>query len=163
EAIAGELVAAGADPLHVGFVELDDLRNEQDLAGDAALLQGRLQALVDEPFVGSVLVDDDDAVARLRHDVGLVHLRACGAEPPAQDAGGGGGVCGGAAAGGAPPGNRGLAPSREAGLGGGAGVAGGGPRGGPPPAPRGGRGGGRRRREPGPERRRRGGPAGGGG
>ena len=29
-----------------------------------------------------VLVDDDQAVARLRHDVGLVHLRARGAERP---------------------------------------------------------------------------------
>ena len=34
-----------------------------------------------------VLVDDDDAVARLRHDIGLVHLRARGAERPVEQVG----------------------------------------------------------------------------
>ena len=34
-----------------------------------------------------VLVDDDDAVARLRHDVGLVHLRARRAERPVEQIG----------------------------------------------------------------------------
>ena len=34
-----------------------------------------------------VLVDDDDAVARLRHDIGLVHLRARGAERPVEQFG----------------------------------------------------------------------------
>ena len=35
-----------------------------------------LQPLIDEALVGGVLVDDDDAVARLRHNIGLVDLRA---------------------------------------------------------------------------------------
>ena len=34
-----------------------------------------------------VLVDDHDALARLRHDVGLVHLRARGAERPVEQLG----------------------------------------------------------------------------
>ena len=39
-----------------------------------------LQALVDEALMRRVLVDDDDAVAGLRDDVGAVDLRARGAE-----------------------------------------------------------------------------------
>ena len=39
-----------------------------------------LQALVDEALVGGVLVDDDDAVLRLRDDVGAVDLRPRRAE-----------------------------------------------------------------------------------
>ena len=34
-----------------------------------------------------VLVDDDEAVAGLRHDIGLVHLRARGAERPVEQVG----------------------------------------------------------------------------
>ena len=37
--------------------------------------------------MGGVLIDDDDAVARLRHDVGFVHLRAGGAERPVEEIG----------------------------------------------------------------------------
>ena len=80
EAVAGELVGARDQPLDVGLVELDDLGDQQDLAGDAALLQRRLHALVDEPLVRRVLIDDDDAVAGLGDDVGLVHLGARGTE-----------------------------------------------------------------------------------
>ena len=43
-------------------VEIDDLRNQQDLARDAAARRARLQALVDEALMRGVLVDDDDAV-----------------------------------------------------------------------------------------------------
>ncbi len=80
-------------------VELDDLRDQQDLAGDAFLVERGLHALVDQPLVGGVLVDDDEAVAGLRHDVGVVHLGARGAERAVEqvgrglgdlDAGGGG-------------------------------------------------------------------------
>ena len=45
-------------------------------------VERRLHALVDDALMRGVLVDDDQAVARLRHDVGLVHLRARGAERP---------------------------------------------------------------------------------
>ena len=47
------------------------------IAGRRALA---LQALVDEALVGGVLVDDDDAVLRLRDDVGAVDLRPRRAE-----------------------------------------------------------------------------------
>ena len=57
------------------LVEVDDGGNEKALRGNAAIRQHLLQALVDEAFVRGVLVDDDEAVARLRHDVVLVHLR----------------------------------------------------------------------------------------
>ena len=40
----------------------------------------RLQALVDDPLVRGVLVDDDEAVVGLRHDVVGMELRASGAE-----------------------------------------------------------------------------------
>ena len=39
-----------------------------------------LEALVDDALVRGVLVDDDEAVAGLRHDIGLMQLRARGAE-----------------------------------------------------------------------------------
>ena len=61
-------------------IELDDLGDQQDLPRDALLLERGLHALVDQPLVRGVLVDDDQAVAGLRHDVGVVHLRAGGAE-----------------------------------------------------------------------------------
>ncbi len=44
----------------------------------------RLHALIDEALVRGVLVDDDDGIARLRQDVGLVQLRARGAERPVE-------------------------------------------------------------------------------
>ena len=87
EAEARELVGARQQPLDVGLVELDDLGDQQDLPRDAAALERRLHALVDEPLMRGVLVDDDQAVARLRHDVGLVHLRARGAERPVEQVG----------------------------------------------------------------------------
>ena len=71
---------ARGEPRGVGLVELDDLRNQQDLARDAGFFERRLHALIDDALVRRVLVDDDQAVARLRHDVSLVHLRARGAE-----------------------------------------------------------------------------------
>ncbi len=37
--------------------------------------QRRLQPFIDDTLVRGVLVDDDEAVARLRHDVSFVHLR----------------------------------------------------------------------------------------
>ena len=54
--------------------DLDNGGDEQNLARDAVALHRRLQFLVDEPLMGGVLIDDDEAVARLRHDVVLMHL-----------------------------------------------------------------------------------------
>ena len=39
-----------------------------------------LQAFVDQPLMGGVLVDDDDAGRRLGDDVVFMHLRAGGAQ-----------------------------------------------------------------------------------
>ena len=60
----------------VGGIELDDLGREHHLTLDAAQGALALQALIDEPLVGRVLVDDDEAVLGLRHDIGLVQLGA---------------------------------------------------------------------------------------
>ena len=87
EAEARQFVGAREQPLDVGLVELDDLGDQQDLPRDAGLLERGLHALVDQPLVRGVLVDDHEAVARLRHDVGLVHLRARGAERPVEQVG----------------------------------------------------------------------------
>ena len=72
--------ARATKPRGVGLVEFDDLRDEQDLPRHAGLVDRRLHALVDDALMRGVLVDDDQPVAGLRHDIGLVHLRARGAE-----------------------------------------------------------------------------------
>ena len=71
---------AADEPIGGGALELDDLRYQQRLARDAARRQLMLHALVDETLMGGMLVDDDDAVGGLRHDVGLVQLGARRAE-----------------------------------------------------------------------------------
>ena len=80
EAEAGKLSRARGEPFNVGLIELDDLGDEQDLSSDAVTLEGGLHALVDDTLVRGVLIDDHDAVARLRHDVSLMQLRARSAE-----------------------------------------------------------------------------------
>ena len=60
EPIAGELLGAGNEARDVGGVELDDLRNEQDLAGDAGIGERRFEPLVDDALVRGVLIDNDD-------------------------------------------------------------------------------------------------------
>ena len=80
QAEARQLRGARGEPRGVGLVELDDLRDQQDLARHAARCERRLQPLIDDALMRGVLVDDDQAVAGLRHDIGLVHLRARGAE-----------------------------------------------------------------------------------
>ncbi len=84
EAEAREFLRARGKALDVGLVEFDDLRDEQDLPRDAGFVERRLHAFIDEALVRRVLIDDDEAVARLRHDIGLVHLRARRAERPVE-------------------------------------------------------------------------------
>ena len=60
-----------------------------------------------------VLIDDDDAVARLRHDVGLVHLRARRAERAVEQIGRGLGDSTRASADGAPMSNAACAASAK--------------------------------------------------
>ena len=80
EAEPVERLRLGEEPVGVDRIEIDDLRDEQQLARDPGRRALALQALVDEALVGGVLVDDDDAVLRLRDDVGAVDLRPRGAE-----------------------------------------------------------------------------------
>ena len=76
EAEAGEFVGARHQAIHVALVEFHDVRDQQYLPFDAGLFQRRLHALVDEALMSGVLIHDDDAVAGLRHDIGLVKLGA---------------------------------------------------------------------------------------
>ena len=68
------------EPRAIGGIELDDLGRQHDLALDAALGALALQALIDQALMGGVLIDDDEAVRRLGHDIGLVQLGARRAE-----------------------------------------------------------------------------------
>ena len=61
-------------------IEIDDDGAQQYLALDAVLGALALQAFIDDALMGGVLIDDDDAVARLRDDISVVHLRARRAE-----------------------------------------------------------------------------------
>ena len=56
-------------------IEIDDQWGQQHLPLDRALLALKLEPLVDDALMRGVLVDDDDAVSRLRYDVILVQLR----------------------------------------------------------------------------------------
>src|SRR5438270_639866 len=69
KAEAQELRGARDEPLDVGLIEFDDVRNQQDLPADAGAVERRLETLVDDALVGGVLIDDDEAVAGLRDDV----------------------------------------------------------------------------------------------
>jgi len=74
QAKLGKLAGARGDAVHFGGIEVHHFGNQQRLARDAALLHRVLHLLVRQAFVGGVLIDDDDAVFRLRHDIGFVHL-----------------------------------------------------------------------------------------
>ena len=76
QAELGELGAALVQALRGGRVELDHLGQQQALAGDPARRERRLHALVDQPLVGGMLVDQHHAVAGLGEDVGVMQLRA---------------------------------------------------------------------------------------
>ena len=86
-----EPLRLGDEAVCLARIELNDLRHQQNLPGDARRGALGFEPLVDEALVRRVLIDDDDAVLRLRHDVVLVQLRAGGAEglrrPPGPRAG----------------------------------------------------------------------------
>ena len=91
--------ARAGEPRRRRLVELDDLGQQQALARDAMRRQRLLHALVDEPLMRGVLVDQDDAGRGLGQDVGAVQLRPRGAERRLRRATALGGVVGlGAAA-----------------------------------------------------------------
>ena len=78
KAKVGEFGRAGDQSRGGGFVQLDDFGDQQSLALHPAIDQRRLDTLVDQPFVGGVLIDDHDAVGCLGYDVRVVDLRPRG-------------------------------------------------------------------------------------
>ncbi len=60
----------------VDLLQVHDLGDQQRLGGDPGFLALALQALIDQPFMRRMLIDDDDAGFGLGDDVILVHLRA---------------------------------------------------------------------------------------
>ena len=74
-------VGSGAfQAVAVRFVQLDDFRDQQRLASDLPVPGGFAHALQDKPFVGSVLIDDDETVFGFGDDVGCRDLAAGDAE-----------------------------------------------------------------------------------
>ena len=71
----GQLVDTRGQPRDAAFVELDHFGQEQDLARDAGRGDRRFHALVNQPLMRRMLIDDDDAVIGLGDDIGLVQLR----------------------------------------------------------------------------------------
>src|SRR5205823_2490578 len=65
-----------------GLLQFDNLRDQQDLALHAISRKRGLQLFIDDALMRGVLVHDNEAVAGLRHDVGLVDLRACRTQRP---------------------------------------------------------------------------------
>ena len=68
--------------LGFGFLEIDDFRHQKPLPLYAGLGQHGLHALIDQPLMRRVLVDNDDTVRSLGDDIGLVHLRPGRTERP---------------------------------------------------------------------------------
>ena len=75
QAQLGQLGGAGADAGDFRRVHIHHFGDQQRLAMDAAIGQRLLHALIDQPLMGGMLVDDDDAVSGLGHDIGFVQLR----------------------------------------------------------------------------------------
>ena len=68
-------------PVAVLFRQVDDLRDEQGLRGQPSGVERLAHRLEHQPFVRRMLVDDDEPVVRLRHDVVLVQLRPRSPQP----------------------------------------------------------------------------------
>ena len=67
-------------PLDIALIHLDDGGNQQKLACNAGFRALAFQPLVDQALMGGMLIDDDDAIARLGDNIGVMQLRARGAE-----------------------------------------------------------------------------------
>ena len=80
EAEPVEVGCGGDEALGVLGRHLHHVGDQEALAGDAAGGALALQPLVDEALMGRVLVDEDDPVAGLGDDVGLVELGAGGTQ-----------------------------------------------------------------------------------
>ena len=71
---AGQLVGPRQQPRNVGFIEFYDFRDQQYLSRDAGSLDRLLHTLIYDAFMRGVLIDNDEAVAGLRDNVGLMNL-----------------------------------------------------------------------------------------
>ena len=69
-------------------VEFDHFGDQQHLPLDAAIGERGFQLFIDQALMRGVLVDDDDGMAGLGDDIGLVELGAGGAERVGQRIGG---------------------------------------------------------------------------
>ena len=75
QAQLGQFVGARGNARHFGGIKIHHFRDQQRLAGDAAIGQRLLHPLIDQPFMRGMLVHDHDAVFGLGHDIGLMQLR----------------------------------------------------------------------------------------
>jgi hypothetical protein len=75
QAAGGKLLGMGGQPLGGRGIEIDDLGHQQRLGGDAGAVARRLEALIDQPLVGGMGIDDHQPVAGLGENVVVVHLR----------------------------------------------------------------------------------------
>src|SRR5215467_16147148 len=76
QTIARELVGVTDEAFDIGFIELDDFGNEKDLPRHTSLGDRFLQSLIDDAFMRGMLVDDYQAVLRLRNDISVMNLGA---------------------------------------------------------------------------------------
>ena len=72
----GQFAAAGGDTLYLGRIKLHHLRNQKRLAGDAAIFQRALHPLINQTFMGGMLIHDHHTIGGLGHDIGFMQLRA---------------------------------------------------------------------------------------
>ena len=66
--------------VHIGGVEFDHHGDQLQLPLDARFGALALQPLINNALVRGVLVDDDEAIAGLRDNIGVVNLRSRGAK-----------------------------------------------------------------------------------
>ncbi len=71
-----ELHGPRQQPLGRSLLQTDHLGDQQELTRDAGFSHLLFHSLIHQPLMCGVLIHDDDAVLRLRDDVGGVELRA---------------------------------------------------------------------------------------
>lgn len=76
ETHGGKLGSSGLKPITIRLVEFDDFGHQERLPCDRTGRTGRSHALEHQPLVSRMLIDDDQAVFGLGHDIGCGHLTA---------------------------------------------------------------------------------------
>jgi hypothetical protein len=74
EANAAELLLVGLEGIQLFVGKLQGEREEQTLGGSPHAAQLHQDGFIEHTLVGRVLIDDDDAVGSLVHDVAVEHL-----------------------------------------------------------------------------------------